>query len=125
MHTLPFCIHLSARHCNLVSCLNCMSRKCQISGCAVIATAVFPVAVCNHFRRIVSRASEYKQDVDVSEIMSTMFLEASEKAMETPGQATPVVRAYVSLALQELTSSDLSSSGTTESTYQVKDVYVS
>ncbi|CAM9102892.1 unnamed protein product [Laminaria digitata] len=51
-------------------------------------------------------------------IMSTMFLEASRKAMETPGQATPVVRAYVSLALQELTSSDLSSSGTTENTYQ-------
>lgn len=59
---------------------------------------------------------------DMGDTMSAMFLEASEKAKETPGQTTPVVRAFVSVALDELTSMDTSSDSTADNTYQVECV---
>ena len=56
---------------------------------------------------------------DVGETMSTMFSEATEKAKETPGQTTAVVRAYVSVVRQELRSTETSSDGTANNIYQV------
>lgn len=55
----------------------------------------------------------------MGDTMSTMFAEASDKAKETPGQTTPVVRAYASVVLNELISTYPASGDTTNNTYQV------
>lgn len=59
------------------------------------------------------------QKQNANETLLNLFLEAREKAKQTPGLTTPVVRAYVSVALQELTSTNPSSGSTANNTYQV------
>ena len=58
----------------------------------------------------------------MGDTMSAMVLEASDKAKGMPGQTTPVVRAFVSIALDELTSMDPASDGTADSIHQVECV---
>ena len=94
-----------------------MSQKGYIIGCADIAAIMTLVLACNHSRRIAPLALVYEQEGN--EALSSLFLTASEKAKEAPGQTTPVVRAYVSVAVQELASTEPSSGNATNNTYQV------
>lgn len=93
-----------------------MPRTAQDWRSSVITTTVVPVSKRCHW------PYTWWFIQDVADTMSTMFVEASEKSRETPGQTTTVVRAYVSVALHELTSANSPSDSIANNTYQVSFV---